>query len=57
MRSVRKINFKAAELVSKLSLVLRINNDYISKYYYKVLIVTHIQYVSSGAGNECRNVI
>jgi hypothetical protein len=57
MRSVRKINFKAAELVNKLSLVLRINDDYISKYYYKVFIVTHIRYVSSGAENECRNAI
>jgi len=57
MRSVHKINFKAAELVKKLSLVQRINNDYISKYYYNVVSVTHIRCVSLGAENECRNVI
>ena len=41
----------------KLSLVLRTNNDYISKYYYKMVTVTLIRYVSLGAENECRNVI
>jgi hypothetical protein len=57
MRSEPKINFKATELVNKLSLVRRINDDYISKYYYKVVIVTHIRYVSLEAETECRNVI
>jgi hypothetical protein len=46
MRSVHKINFQATELINKLSFVLRINNYFVSKYYYTVVIVTHIRIFS-----------